>query len=212
MVSPTCLNCRARMMRLPTLVAMKRARIKATAERKEMYWNIPAPGKSSLSRYSKRGTNMALGSKGCVYVGNYLLIIEGVFDTLYFLVIFVAFTRHQDDITRRGHQTGRSDGVLSVNLTEHSFAVDHAYAFLHIGQDGQGVFKPGIIGSKDNQLTPSQGFFGHQGTLAFVPVATGTHYGNDAPLTFNQFIESDQYVFKGIGCMSVVHNGKEAGG
>jgi hypothetical protein len=46
MSSPICLRRSMFIMRLPKTMAISSDRIMAAAERNEMYWNIPMPGRS----------------------------------------------------------------------------------------------------------------------------------------------------------------------
>jgi hypothetical protein len=133
-----------------------------------------------------------------------LFIVKWIFYSFYLLVFFVSFSCDEQDVFGGGEVDGGTNGLFAVGDRDiFSFCrrVEPASISRMIcsGSSLRGLSEVKITLSLYSQAAaPMSGRF----VLSRSPPAA--HDGDDPFVPFAQFLDSDQHIDQGIGCMSIV--------
>ena len=123
------------------------------------------------------------------------------------LVGLMAFSGHQDDVARSCKRTGGFDSFQPVYNDQHFAFICNFNSRLHIGQDGFGLLKAGIVAGEDDTITQCAGNSGHDRPFGRIAVASGSCYRYQLFVMLPDAVDGFEDIFQRIRRMSVIHNG-----
>src|SRR5574344_2116180 len=137
---------------------------------------------------------------------HHFMVIEMVLHPFYFLIILMSLTGNENHIAFFRHHTCRADSLTAVNDGEHFLHLLGIETSQHIIDNVLRLLKAGIIARNDYAVALLHRLFRHQGTFAFIAVATSTTDRYHTSPAVQHFMNGIEHIFQGIRSVGIVND------
>lgn len=143
-------------------------------------------------------------------VAQHFVVVEVVFDTLDFLVIFVSFPSNKNNISFFCQSASRFDGFFPVDYGDDVLFLFFVESCHHIVYDVLWIFEARVVAGDDDGVAGVDSLLGHYWAFPFIAVPARTAYGNHLTSVSKHLFYSVEHIDQSVGCMGVVNDGGES--